>query len=93
MDQLKIPGYTVVLPDSWFTYNIARIICYISDEVIYKQRHLPPAEHHLQSILLEIGFGRSKKHLLNCFYREWKSCVTGEDSAMSQMINLQSLLS
>ena len=91
-EKLKIPGYTTLLPDSWYTFNVARIICYVSDEVIFKQRHLPPSEHHLQSILLEVGFGRSKKVLINCFYREWKSCVTGDGSAASQMSSLLQLL-
>ena len=69
---------------------MARLITYVSDEVIYKQRHLPLAEHHLQSIWLEIGFGRAKKHLVNFYYREHTSCVTG--SRDSQLTHLKQLI-
>ena len=46
----------------------------------------------MQNILLEVGFGKSKRHLVNFFYREWKSCVTGLNSQDSQISYLNGLL-
>ena len=46
--------------------------------------------NHLQSILLEIGYGRCKPHLFNFYYREWTSCVRGD--SLHQEEDLEHLL-
>ena len=46
----------------------------------------------MQSILLEIGYGRAKTHLVNLYYREWKSCVTGKQSQEDQFKDLELLM-
>ena len=71
----SIEGYKIILPDSWLEHNIARVIVYVKDDLKVKVKHLNVDKNHLQSILLEIGFGKSKPHLFNYYYREWKSCV------------------
>ena len=71
----SIEGYKIILPDSWLEHNIARVIVYVKDDLRVKVKHLNVDKNHLQSILLEIGFGKSKPHLFNYYYREWKSCV------------------
>ena len=92
MDQLKIPGYSLILPESWQLHKKARIILYVSDELNFKTCKLNDDEKHLQTITLEVGFGRSSKHFVNFFYREWTSCVTGENDLNTQNENLKKLM-
>ena len=42
--------------------------------------------------MLEVGYGKSKTHLYNYYYREWKSCVTGLDDINSQTNDLKLLM-
>ena len=88
----KIPGYSIILPESWILYNKARIIVYVNEELKFMICDLKDDEKHLQTITLEMGFGRSSKHFVNMYYREWKSIVTGENSLESQIQNLQKLM-
>ena len=73
-------------------YGKARIIVFANDEVKVKPQKLNDDEAHLQNILLEVGFGRSKTHLVSFYYREWKSCVTNENSKESQLYYLSQLM-
>ena len=57
-----------------------------------KVKNPPDEEAHLQNILLEIGFGRAKKHIVNFYYRGWKSCVTGNSSQADQYKDLELLM-
>ena len=91
-EKFKIEGYRVILPESWTTYNKARLLVFAHEEMNIKVRQTNENENHLQSVLLEVGYGRSKTHLVNFFYREWKNCVTGKNDKASQLSDL-SLLS
>ena len=88
----RIPGYSIILPESWLLYDKARIILYINDELNYKICGLKDGEKHLQTITLEVGFGKSSKHFVNFYYREWKSVVTGNKSEADQVQNLKKLM-
>ena len=88
----KIEGYRIILPSSWNIHGKARIIVYVSEEIKCKFKELKAEENHLQSILLEIGYGKSKTHLVNVYYREWKSCVTGNQTQESQLKDLELLM-
>ena len=83
-DKLRIYGYKLILPASWLAHDKARIIVYADEEMNVKVKNPPDEEAHLQNILLEIGFGRAKKHIVNFYYRGWKSCVTGNSSQADQ---------
>ena len=91
-DILKVEGYRIILPHSWETHNRERIIVYANDEIKAKMKNSNVDESHLQTILLEVGFGKSKTHLVNFYYREWKSCVTGESNANYQLNCLSKLM-
>ena len=91
-DIFKIDGYRIILPASWNIYGKARILVYVSEEIKCKVKELKDEENHLQSILLEIGYGRAKTHLVNVYYREWKSCVTGNQTQESQASDLELLM-
>ena len=88
----QIPEYSVILPESWLLFNKARILVYVHEEVKYKICELKDGEKHLQTITLEVGFGRSTKHFVNLYYREWKSIITGENTQESQIQNLRKLM-
>ena len=88
----QIPGYSIVLPESWLLFDKARIMVYVKDEINFKVCKLHDDEKHLQTITLELGFGKSSKHFVNTYYREWKSIVTGESNEGAQIQNLKKLM-
>ena len=92
LDKFKIEGYRIILPNSWIKHDKARIFVYVNDELNIKVINLKDNESHLQSIVIEVGFGRSKTHIFNYYYREWKSCVTGLNDLASQKSYLSGLV-
>ena len=91
-EKFKIEGYKIILPASWMEDNKARIMVYANEEMNTKMRQPNLNETHIQSVLLEIGYGKSKTHLVNFFYREWKNCATGQSDKTSQLSNLSLLV-
>ena len=92
-EKLQIPGYNIFLPKSWQTQGTARIIVYAKDDLKTKLLSLQDGNYdHIQNISLEVGFGRSKTHLCNFYYREWTSSKTGRNDAQSQQDDLELLL-
>ena len=87
-EKLNIEGYKLELPDTWLHFGQARLIVYIRDDVNYK-RFLVNNYTHLPNITFEVGIGRERKTLLNFFYREWTSGVSGEKSFESQINRLK----
>ena len=92
LEKFQIQNYYIILPDSWLKHNVARIICYVHNDIKVKKVNLKDDETHLQTVLLEIGFGRATTHLVNMYYREWKSCVTRKSDPASQQEDLQKLI-
>ena len=91
-DKLNIEGFQLFLPPSWAIHNTARLIVYANNELNLKLKPVLPTETHLQNIILEAGYGKSKTHYVNFFYREWKNSVTGKNDYAAQLADL-SLLS
>ena len=85
LEQLNIEGYSILLPDTWDTYNQARIIVYGRDDMKIKQRKNPDNIKDLPSITLEVGIGRERKTLVNFYYREWTSGISGDNSIGGQL--------
>ena len=82
-----------MLPKSWETLGSARILVYVRDDLKAVQLHPQnPSYDHIQNITLEIGFGKSKTHYCNMFYREWTSCRTGRRDMVSQVSELEALI-
>ena len=91
--KLQIQGYKIFLPKSWETLGKARVIAYAKDDL--KVTHLYPqdqAYEHIQNITLEVGFGRSKTHFCNFYYREWTSCKNGRKDMSNQQDDLDLLI-
>ena len=83
-EKLKIEGYSIVFPETWKRFGQARIIAFVSDEIVFKQKEIDSKYAELPNITLDIGLGKEKKTTLNIFYREWTSGVTKEDSQDSR---------
>ena len=71
-EKLKIEGYRLFLPASWVNHNKARLIVYVDENISVKLGHNPSHSSHIQNILLEVGFGKTKKHFVSFYYRECK---------------------
>ena len=91
-EKFKIEGYQIILPPSWLIHDVARIFVFVNDEMNVKVRQINQTESHIQSILLEAGYGKSKTHLIDFYYREWKNCVTGLNDTASQINDLSKLM-
>ena len=78
--KLHIDGYTIFLPETWAHHGQARVIVYVSDTLKIKQCKISAQFIDLPMVSLEIGVGRERKTIVNLFYREWTSGVTGDSS-------------
>ena len=58
MENLKIPGYNIILPQAWYNHGQARIIAYCRDNLQFKVKDLRKEDSDLQSISLELGWGK-----------------------------------
>ena len=76
-NKLEIPDYKIFLPESWEQHGLARIILYVKEDLKAKVKYPSMDTSQLQTITLELGYGRSKTHLFNFYYREWTNCVRG----------------
>ena len=85
LQQLSVSGYTVFLPDTWDSFNQARLIILAKQDVKIKQRANPHFIHDLPSITLEIGLGRERKTLVNYYYREWTGGLTNDCTQAAQL--------
>ena len=90
-EKFKIEGYRIILPPSWLIHDKARIFVFVNEELNVKVRQVNQSETHLQNVLLEAGYGKSKTHLIDFYYREWKNCVTGDSDLASQLNDLSLL--
>ena len=83
-EKLHIDGYSILLPQSWYTHDQARILIFVKDGIHLKERKLTCGDSDLQSISVELGLGREKKTCVNIFYREFTGGVSGLNSIGSQ---------
>ena len=74
-----------MLPKTWEISDQARLIVYVSDDLNVKTKDLNATDFDLPSITLEIGLGRERKTIVNYYYREWTSGITGDNSHQGQL--------
>ena len=82
---LEIPGFRIILPKSWEVHGQARVLVYVKEDLQVKIRDEGQAFSDLPTVSLEIGFGREKKTIVNYFYREFTSGVSGLMDNQSQV--------
>ena len=51
-EKLKIDGYRIELPSTWYDHGQAQMICYVSDEIKYTKINLNDGNNHIPSITL-----------------------------------------
>ena len=84
INQLDIPGYKIYLPMSWYKHGQARVLVYAKEELKVKERILGVQLSDLPMLIFEIAFGMEKKTIVNFFYREFASGVSGLSDSDSQ---------
>ena len=85
---LGISGYKILLPRSWQAHGQARIMVFAKEELSVKIRDMGVENGDLPTITCEIGFGREKKTIVNFFYREFTSGVSGLSDQNSRVKRL-----
>ena len=88
LDQLKIEGYSLHLPETWYKYDQARLVVYVNDDIKYKKISIDNNINDLPTMTFEVGLGREKKTVVNFFYREWKGGIQGDSDQASQIDRL-----
>ena len=84
MNKLEIPGYKILLPATWLKHGQARILVYAIEGLKVHERPLGTQYNDLPMLTFEIGFGMEKKTIVNHFYREFTSGVSGLSDSQSQ---------
>ena len=89
--QLEIPGYKIFLPKTWSVHGQARVIVYAKNELKVVEKDVGIQNSDLPTITLEIALGREKKTLVNFFYREFTSGVSGlkDTNAQTERLSRQ----
>ena len=59
LEELKVPGYKLLLPKSWDLHGYARVVVYVKNSLDY-QRVEDLEDEHLQTIWIKCGFKISK---------------------------------
>ena len=88
-NELKVPGYSILFPNSWNSLGFARVLVYVKDTLDYVQ--VKELEDDLaQSVWLKGSFRGSKGILFCHLYREHTS--TSGNSLRTQRSSLETLL-
>ena len=90
---LHIPGYQIILPESWQYFGQARILIFAKDNLVVKMCKIGLQNRDLPTVSLEIGFGMEKRTIVNFFYREFTSGVSGICDIQSQVDRLKRQIS
>ena len=85
---LHITGFKILLPATWKQHGLARMIVYVKEELKVHENQLAADLTDLPMLTLEVGFSVEKKTIVNFFYREFTSGVTGLSSAADQLERL-----
>ena len=89
---LGISGYKIYLPATWKYHGQARILVYAKEELKIHEKQLGASLTDLPILSFEISLGKEKKTIVNYFYREFTSGVTGLKTIQQQMERLNRML-
>lgn len=82
---LRIPGFTIILPESWEQHNTARIFMYVKDTLVYKVISTSVNVSDLPTITIEVRKGKSAPTVVSSHYREFTGGVSGLNSQDAQL--------
>ena len=77
---MKIPGYEILCPKSWFVTGHARVAVYVKKGFKYQQV-LELQDDELQSIWIKGGYANNKSIMFGHVYREH---MTGQSVAQQE---------
>ena len=86
-EKLKIDGYHIILPQSWYIHNQARVLMYVREDVKVQMINCSGNNTDLPSISVQIGLGKERT-CVNIFYREFTGGVSGSSNLQSQIDRL-----
>ena len=84
----SIPGYKIYLPETWKLHGQSRMLVYAKEELKVSEKQLEASLTDLPILTFEIGLGLERKTLVNFFYREFTSGVTGLKTEQDQLERL-----
>ena len=90
--ELSIPGYKILLPDTWHAYGTARILLYVMLDIHAKVISTPTQITDLPIVSVTAKRGAEAKTIFNFFYREFTGGVSGLRTAESQVDRLTRML-
>ena len=93
MTSLGISGYKIYLPATWKLHGQSRILVYAKEELKVSEKQLEASISDLPMLTFEIGLGLEKKTVVNFFYREFTSGVTGLRTEQDQLERLKRMIS
>ena len=86
---LAVVGYKIILPQTWYVHGQARIVMYVKEDVNVTVTPLAREYSDLPTLTCVIGMGKERKTIVNFFYREWSSGVSGLVGAEAQRERLR----
>ena len=86
---LAIKGYNIILPQSWFKFDQARVVLYVKEGIQVKEIQLNDADADLASISIQVGVGKERKSIFNIFYREFTGIASGQNNMEAQRNRLE----
>ena len=67
---MNVPGYTLLLPKSWFAHNYARVVVYIKNTHVYERVQQELEDEQLLTIWIKTGLKNAKSGFHCHDYRE-----------------------
>ena len=81
---LRIEGYEIILPESWYKHNTARIFLYIKSNITFQKLSPTMNTQDLPLISIKAKRGKEPFTILSAFYREWTGGISGLESTDAQ---------
>ena len=75
--ELHIPGYNIVLSNTWKQFDVARLIVYVRSDINYKIVSTQINIKDLPIITMKAKKGGDKDTLISFFYREFMGGISG----------------
>jgi hypothetical protein len=67
--ELRIPGFKILLPESWYTHDTARIFMYIKEDITFKVINNNTSVQDLPLISIEAKRGKHATTIISTHYR------------------------
>ena len=86
--ELRIPGYRILLPESWYIHDTARIFMYIKEDITFKVINYNTLTQDLPLISIEAKRGKNATTIISTHYREFTGGISGLKTNESQLERL-----